>query len=327
MDTTRPDVRLGVIGLGMMGRNHARIAARLEGIDFVGGVDPAGDQHRSLADRRLYTDIEDLLEAGVDAAVVAVPSTDHEKVATRLAESGVHTLIEKPLASDVAAARRIARVFEGTGLVATVGHVERFNPALQELKSKLDGGFLGQVFSIRTRRVGPYPLRVQDVGVIKDLATHDIDLALWLGGRITEIHAQTAHKLGRPYEDLVEAVGTLDGGAVLSISVNWLTPAKKRSVTVLGERGALVADLLSADLTFFANADVPLEWDEMARLRGVSEGDTVRYALRKREPLQVELENFRDAIRKEPDAQLVHLDEGVEVLEVAERLITDAGAS
>ena len=189
------DIRLGVIGLGMMGRNHVRIASRLDGIDFVGGVDPAGDAHGSLVRGDLFEDLEEMLRVGIDAAVVAVPSADHEKVATRLAEAGIHTLIEKPLAADAGAARRIAAAFDNTDLVTGVGHVERFNPALQELKRRMDAGTLGQVFSIRTRRVGPYPLRVRDVGVVKDLATHDIDLVLWLGGGIAELHAQKAYEL------------------------------------------------------------------------------------------------------------------------------------
>jgi predicted dehydrogenase len=314
-------LRFGVIGLGSMGRHHARIAGSLEGIELVGGVDPQGDVYQTMRGLPVYGSVGELLGAGIDAAVVAVPSEDHLKVATQLADAGVHALIEKPLAPETAAAEQILNAFRDAGLVAGVGHVERYNPALRELKQRLLGNALGRIFAITTRRVGPFPLRVRDVGVVKDLATHDLDLILWLGGRVESITSQLAHRMGRPHEDLVEAIGRLDNGAVLSISVNWLTPTKERSVTVLGEGGALVADMLSADLTYYANADVPMEWDYMARLKGVSEGDMVRYAIRKREPLVVELENFRDAIVGDPGADVVSLDDGLEVVRLAERLL------
>ncbi len=322
----RAPLRMGVVGLGSMGRNHARIADRLEDVELVGGVDPDGDPQRALAHRAVFPSLDGLLAAGVDAITIAVPSEFHEEVALRAAVEGLHVLIEKPLGPDLKSAMRIRDAFAGTDLVAAVGHVERYNPALSELKRKLDQRSLGRVFSIRTQRVGPYPLRIRDVGVVKDLATHDIDLVLWLGGGIDTIHAHMAKKLG-VHEDLVEAVGRLSDGTVVSISVNWLTPTKQRTVTVLGERGALHADMLTADLTFYANADVPTEWDDMARLKGVSEGDMIRYALRKREPLQVELETFRDAIlgRIAEDGP-VSLDDGVEVLRVAD-MILDEGRS
>jgi UDP-N-acetylglucosamine 3-dehydrogenase len=316
-------LRLGVVGLGSMGRNHARIADRLEDVELVGGVDPDGDPHRALAHRPVFSSLDGLLGASVDAITIAVPSEFHEEVALRAAAEGLHVLIEKPLGPDLKSAMRIRDVFAGTGLVAAVGHVERYNPALSELKRRLLQRSLGRVFSIRTQRVGPYPLRIRDVGVVKDLATHDIDLVLWLGGRIDTIHAHMAKKLG-VHEDLVEAVGRLSDGTVVSISVNWLTPTKQRTVTVLGERGALHADMLTADLTFYANAEIPTEWDDMARLKGVSEGDMIRYALRKREPLQVELETFRDTVLARPtEDTTVPLDDGVEVLRVADMILDE----
>jgi predicted dehydrogenase len=310
-----------VIGLGSMGRHHARILSGLDGVEFVGGVDPQGDVHGAVQRHPVFGSTEELVGAGVDAAVVAVPSEDHLKIGLKLAAAGVHTLIEKPLAPDPASAQELLEAFCETGLVAGVGHVERYNPALRELKQRLLNNAIGRIFAITTKRVGPFPLRIRDVGVVKDLATHDLDLILWLGGKVETISSQLAHRMGRPHEDLVEAVGRLDSGAVVAISVNWLTPSKERSVTVLGEGGALVADMLSADLTFYANADVPMEWDYMARMKGVSEGDMVRYAIRKREPLLVELENFRDAVIGNPNADIVTLEEGLQVVELAERLL------
>lgn len=321
-------LRVGLIGLGMMGRHHARLLQQIEGIAFVGAVDPTGDRHSALQGGQLLDGLDDMLAKGVDAVVVAVPTGNHEQVALQLAAEGLPILIEKPLAADVPSATRIERVFADRSLLGCVGHVERFNPALQAMKERLDRDELGHVFSIATVRVGPFPHRIQDVGVVKDLAAHDIDLVQWLGESVFgEVSGHTAHKMGRDHEDLVSASGILANGVVVSMQVNWLTPTKQRNVTVLGERGAFVADMLAADLTFYSNADIPTEWDAVARLRGVSEGDMVRYALRKPEPLRAELEAFRDAVLDGDRGQIVSLADGVEILRVAERILESAAPS
>lgn len=315
-------LRIGLVGLGMMGRHHARVLIGLTGVDFVGACDPAGDPHDSLLRGQWFDSIDALLQAGIDAAVIATPTGDHEMVAGVLSGEGVHVLVEKPVAETAVAAERMQKMFADRRLIACVGHVERFNPALQELSRRLKEGQLGTVFSITTERVGPFPNRVRDVGVVKDLATHDIDLIRWIGGsEFATIFGQTAHRMDRPHEDLVVGAGRLENGVVVGMNVNWLTPTKSRRVTVLGERGALVADTINADLTYFANADIPSGWDAMAQIRGVSEGDMVRYAFPKREPLVVELENFRDAVLGFPGAHVVSLDEGIAVLRVAEELL------
>jgi predicted dehydrogenase len=314
-------ILIGVAGLGSMGRNHVRVLTKLDQVEFIGGADPAGDVYRSLGGYPLYPAIEDLLDIGVDAVVLAIPPGDHEKAALRLADSGIHTLIEKPLATDLEGAKAIRDAFRGKPLVAAVGHIERYNPALLEMKRRLDQRCLGKVFSISTTRTGPFPLRMGETGVVHDLATHDIDIVHWLLGRFATLRAELGNQIDHSREDLVEAVGRLDNDAIVSISVNWLTPMKQRTVTVLGERGAMVADLLTSDLTFYSNPAIPIEWEEMARLKGVSEGDVTRYAIHKPEPLQSELEAFRDAILGVPGADIVTLEEGVHVMEIAEAML------
>jgi predicted dehydrogenase len=265
------------------------------------------------------------LSESIDAAIVAVPTVLHEEVALKVAKAGVNVLVEKPIAASLDAAVRIEEAFAKQSLIGAVGHVERFNPALQSMKSRLQEGALGRVFSISTVRVGPFPDRISDVGVVKDLATHDIDLVRWLGeAEFETVHGYTAYKLGREQEDLLAASGFLANGVVVNMQVNWLTPAKRRAVTVLGERGAFVGDMLTADLTFYSNGSVPTEWDAVARLRGVSEGDMVRYALRKPEPLRLELEVFRDAVLGRNAEHIVSLSDGVETLRVAERILKSA---
>ena len=115
-----------------------------------------------------HTTPEALVEAGLDVCVVSAPTEDHERLGLLLAEAGVHTLVEKPLAGDLPAAERIVAAFRGAGLVGAVGHIERYNAALQSLRRRLEAGELGAVFQIATRRQGPFPARVRDVGVVKD---------------------------------------------------------------------------------------------------------------------------------------------------------------
>lgn len=316
-------MRFGLVGLGQMGRHHARILSTSPDVEFVGAVDPMGDRHKAMRYGKVFDTVDELVEEGVEAAVVAVPTAQHHEVAMRFASEGVHTLIEKPLAESVAAGRQIRDAFSGSGLLGAVGHVERFNSGLQEMKKRLDQGQLGRVISIATERVGPFPSRISDVGVVKDLATHDIDIVTWIGGaEFAEVGGQTAHKMGRPHEDLVVATGRLANDVVASMTVNWLSPVKRREVTVLGEKGAFVADLLTGELRFHSNADVvDSEWDQLAIMRGVSEGDTVIYAFPKREPLMVEHEAFREAVANGHAEGVVTLDEGVAILEVAQAII------
>ncbi len=291
------NLRAGLIGLGSMGRHHARVLRGLSGVDLVGVADPGGDPHNVAGDLTVLPGIEELIKAGVDYVTVAVPTAHHEAVALALAEAGVHALVEKPLGPDVESAQRMAEAFESKGLVGGVGHIERYNPSVQSLRARLENGDLGDIYQITTRRQGPFPARIADVGVVRDLAPHDIDLAAWVTqSTYTTISAQTAHRSGREHEDLVSITGRFANGTVVSHLVNWLSPMKERLTVVTGERGTFIADTLTADLTFYANGTVATTWDAIAGFRGVSEGDVVRYAIAKPEPLQTEHEAFRDAV-------------------------------
>jgi len=314
-------MRVGVIGLGAMGRHHARIWRSMEGVELVGAADPAGDQRKAAVGVPVVSTAKELLEIGIDAASVAVPSNRHESVGLALAEAGVHALIEKPVADSVTAARALAKAFDAAGLVGVVGHVERFNPALIEMRRRLQANELGKVYAMSTRRVGPFPVRVRDVGVVFDLATHDIDVIRWLCGPFKTMHSVTQSVIDGPHEDIIEVIGMLESGVIATMSVNWVSPVKERRVNVVGTRGAFVADLLSADLTFCENGQVPTEWDDISRLRGVTEGHRTTYAFQKKEPLVAELEAFRDAVLGIDGQPVVTLADGVGVLEMAEELL------
>lgn len=321
------NLRAGLIGLGMMGRHHARNLRAIDGVDLVAVADAQGDPHGVAEGLPVQPDIDALLEQNLDYVVIAAPTMYHEEIGLKVAEAGVHALIEKPLAKTFEDAQRLVKAFASKGLVGAVGHIERYNPALQELRKRLEAGELGDLYQICTRRQGPFPARIADVGVIKDLASHDIDLTAWVTQRDYElVAARTMFKAGREYEDMVSATCQLSGGLMSNHLVNWLTPTKERLTIVTGEKGMFIADTLTADLTFYANGRIATTWDDIAQFRGVSEGDVTRFAIAKPEPLRTEHENFRDAILGR-DSDVVTLEQGAQVVRVCEAMIESAATN
>ena len=313
------NLRAGLIGLGMMGRHHARNLRAIDGVDLVAVADAQGDPHGVAEGLPVLPDIDALLEQNLDYVVIAAPTMYHEEIGLKVAEAGVHALIEKPLAKTFEDAQRLVKAFASKGLVGAVGHIERYNPALQELRKRLEAGELGARAGVDARAI--------DVGVIKDLASHDIDLTAWVTQRDYElVAARTMFKAGREYEDMVSATCQLSGGLMSNHLVNWLTPTKERLTIVTGEKGMFIADTLTADLTFYANGRIATTWDDIAQFRGVSEGDVTRFAIAKPEPLRTEHENFRDAILGR-DSDVVTLEQGAQVVRVCEAMIESAATN
>ena len=317
-------IRMGLIGLGAMGRHHARVIREVEGMELVAVADAQGDKHGVARELEVLPDVAALIAEGIDAAMVAVPTYLHEQVALELAGAGVHAMVEKPIAATVAEGERVAAAFAEADLVGCVGYVERCNPALLEMRHRIEAGELGEVYQITTSRQGPFPARIADVGVVKDLATHDVDLTSWIAqSPYAMVSAQVTHRSGREHEDMMVASGRLANGIIVNHIVNWLSPLKVRETVATGEKGSVVANTLSGDLTFVANGDVRSDWDRMAVFRGVSEGDSIRYAIAKREPLRVEQENFRDRLWGR-QSESVSMSEGVHALKVVEAMLESA---
>ena len=315
-------LRAGLVGIGMMGRHHARVLDQLDGVELVAVCDPSDAVPAHLSGAPVVRSISELVKIGVDYCVVAAPTGLHHELSLELAEHDIHCLIEKPLATTSAQGRDIEQAFAKRGLVGGVGHIERYNPALIELRQRLVAGQLGTLYQIATRRQGPFPGRIGDVGVVKDLATHDIDLTMWISNSdFTSMNAVQSLRAGRAYEDMVIGIGHLSNGAITSHIINWLTPFKERCTIVHGEHGVFLADTLTADLSFFENGSVTNDWDQMSAFKGVSEGNVTRYALQRREPLLVEHQSFRDAVRNGDDGAIVTLPEGRRVLEIAEKML------
>jgi UDP-N-acetylglucosamine 3-dehydrogenase len=320
-------LRAGVVGLGVMGRHHSRVLSQLDGVDFVGVSDPADAVGPTIQGKPVFKNLDEFLEQGVDYCVVSAPTTFHLSIAQQLAERGIHALVEKPVASTAAEATELRDLFAAKSLVGGVGHIERYNPALQSARTRIEDGLLGDIYQVVTRRQGPFPGRIADVGVIKDLASHDIDLTAWVTQQeYVTVNARTAHRSGRAHEDMVVAVGTLSKGTIVSHTINWLTPFKERVTVITGENGVLVADTLTADLTYYQNGVIEQTWDGSASFRGVNEGDMVRFALNRKEPLLAEHEAFRDAVLTGDQSKIVTFAEGTRVVEIAEKMVADGQA-
>lgn len=321
-------LRVGVIGLGSMGRHHARVWAEIPDVELVAvsDVDEAA-VGRTVRGRTLrgFTDFSRMLaETSLDAVSIAVPTSRHEEVAVSAMERGVAVMIEKPLASDAGAARRIIACAERSGAVATVGHIERFNPAVLELERRLAEDPLGRIFQVKSRRTGPMAARIRDVGVTVDLATHDIDIMRQVvGAPITRVYAETAQRLHSSREDLFTGLFRFANDVVGLLDINWLTPTKIRELSVAGERGMFVVDYLAQDLRFYENSEADPRFEQLAMVAGVSEGNMVRYAISRVEPLRAELEAFAAAVRRERPVG-VTLTDGLAAVRLAELALSSA---
>jgi len=301
-------LRVGVIGVGTMGSNHARVLASLSGVDLVGVADPERGQ-RELVTRVLgcpaVGDLEGLLQLGVDAVTIAAPTHLHREIALACVDRGVHVLVEKPIASSVDEGRDIISAARRAGLTLMVGHVERFNPAVQAIKEAIRGE---DILSIAITRVGPFPPRMSNVGVVIDLAVHDIDLISWFtDSDIVEVQSQLSSAMAER-EDIALLQFRTASGVLANINTNWLTPFKARNVTVATRGKYVMGDLLTRQVTECFG----FRPDGSYSMRHLSVGHD--------EPLRAELIAFIDAIRS-GKSPAVTGEEGVASLEIAIRCL------
>ena len=323
-------MRVGVIGLGSMGRNHARVLSEIADLVVV------CDANRSVVHGwsgrvARCTDPMAMLDGNefvLDAVVVATPTSTHRKVATAAINAGMDVLVEKPLTGNVIDAQMLVDAAEKKGVFLATGHIERFNPAIVALKDRLEQ--LGEIREIGFERLGPFPARVRDTGVIHDLGTHDFDLLAYLvGSKVASMTGEAVMKdmgtsvvtsgVTSVVDVSVAGVARLENGVIATFREGWTTPTKIRRVTVWGERGMFVADLLRQELTFYANDYEPIDWESMEPFFGVSEGDVTRYKIEKREPLRLELQAFLDAANGQ-SSWCPTGEDGLEAVRLAERM-------
>ncbi|MCD4671118.1 MAG: Gfo/Idh/MocA family oxidoreductase [Anaerolineaceae bacterium] len=298
-------LRVAVIGVGSMGKNHARVYADLPDVELAAVSDVSPELAQSIGEKYGvpgYADYRRMLSVEKpDAVSIVVPTAMHEEVALAVMEAGVHLLIEKPIAATVDEGRRIIQRAKELERVLMVGHIVRFNPAMQELKKKLQAGELGRIFQVFCRRAGPFPARIRDVGVVVDLAPHDVDVMRFLLGEDPKrVFAETEQRIHTDHEDLLFGLLRFPHGVTGAVEINWLTPTKMRETLVLGERGLFRVDDLTQDLYFYENAQTAGElWAGLRTIKGVSEGSMIRYTLQRYEPLKAELQAFVQAVNGE----------------------------
>ena len=311
LDADRP-LRVGVVGVGVMGSNHARVFGDLPGVKLIGVADPDSKQ-RDFVSKALgcpaFGGVAPLLAEGVDAMTIAAPTHLHQELALTCIERGVHVLVEKPIAPSVEEGRTIIAAARSAGVALMVGHVERFNPTVEAIKDAIRDE---DILSIAITRVGPFPPRMSNVGVVIDLAVHDIDLIRWFTeSEIAEVQPQLSKAVAER-EDIALLQFRTASGVLAHINTNWLTPFKARNVTVATRNKYIMGDLLTRQVTECFG----FQPDGSYSMRHLSVGHA--------EPLRAELQAFVAAIRtgKEP---AVTGEEGVASLEIAIRCL-ESGA-
>ncbi|MCZ8314558.1 Gfo/Idh/MocA family oxidoreductase [Phreatobacter sp.] len=307
-------LRVGVVGLGVMGKNHARVLSELPGVTLVGVADPDEAQVEFVTSRlgcAGFASLEALLDAGIDALTVAAPTQLHTAISLAAIARGVHVLVEKPIAHTVEEGRRIIDAAEKAGVTLMVGHVERFNPAVQSIRQAIAGD---DILSIQITRVGPFPPRMSDIGVVIDLAVHDIDLIRWFtGSEIAEIQPQT-NSIHAAREDIALLQFRTESGVLAHINTNWLTPFKARTVHVATRNKYISGDLITRQVTECFD----YKPDGSYSMRHLS----VAYA----EPLRAELVAFIDSVRNRT-APVTGGADGLASLDIAMRCLGDRQAA
>lgn len=320
-------MKVGVIGTGMMGKNHARVYSELEGVELVGVADPS-TEGRDVAKKHgcaHYSDYKHLLEKEKpDAVSLCVPTSMHHTLAIDVIKNGTNLLVEKPIAKSVDEAEEIVSLAEKEGVKLAVGHIERFNPAVQELKKLMDKGKLGDVTSILARRVGLFPPRIKDANVIIDIAVHDIDVFRYLLGKDPEvIHASGGKALIHDREDYADIFMKYNGTNGF-IEVNWLTPVKIRVLNVTGTKGYAQLNYISQDLRLYESA-YRKTYDEFGEfVLQLGNPREIPVSVKKQEPLKLELEDFVESIKKDRQP-LVTGDDGLQVLKIVARVMDSMG--
>ena len=309
-------MKVGIAGLGAMGRHHLRVLQEMGDVEEIKLFDPFISDQSFGVKTVSISSWDHFVGSELDYCVVSSPTSSHREIAGLLGQAGVPCIIEKPLATSSEEAKELVSIFEANDTLGVVGHIERFNPAVVALKNVLASGAVGALSKLTTKRIGPFSGRIKDVGVVKDLATHDIDLAMWLtDSRYVEVSAEISYPLGNLHEDQLAASGQLSGGISFGHEVNWIAPSKERTLKIIGDRGEVLVDLLNKTVMLMEPAkDSNGQLVEGAIERFV-EVDGV-------EPLVAEHRAFQSALSTLNLGNLASLRDGLEVVSVAEKFLS-----
>jgi UDP-N-acetylglucosamine 3-dehydrogenase len=319
-------LRLGLAGLGSMGRNHLRVISNHPETVLAAVADPTAEALAAAVDQTGAQGFADPLDmiagADLDGIVIAAPTTNHTALALAAIERGLPVLVEKPLAATVDDAIAIVSAARKRGVRVQVGHVERYNPAVLEMGRLLRAGWLSTIYAITSRRAGPFPARIRDVGVTVDLGTHDVDMLSWIAGeRPIRVYAETAQRIHATHEDLLFGLMHFPSGATGFLDVDWLTPAKRRSLMAVGEEGMFELDYLTQKLTFTrSNVERP---QMIAGYATTFSGDVAEIPVVSIEPLRAQLDEFVRVLRT-GDQPYVPGEDGLWAVGIANALLTAA---
>jgi UDP-N-acetylglucosamine 3-dehydrogenase len=319
-------MRLGLLGLGTMGRNHLRVISNHPDTVLAAVSDVSAEALAAAVEQTGAQGFADPLEmiaaAEIDGVVVASPTTSHAAQTLAAIERGLPVLVEKPLAATVEEGLAVVAAARKRGVRVQVGHVERYNPAVLEMGRLLREGWLSNVYAITSRRAGPFPARIRDVGVTVDLGTHDVDMLCWIAGeRPIRVYAETSQRIHATHEDLTFGLMHFPSGAAGFLDVDWLTPAKRRSLVAIGEEGMFELDFLTQRLTFTrSNVERP---QVIGGYATTFTGDVAEIPVVSVEPLRAQLDEFVRVLRS-GDRPYVDAEDGLWAVAIASALITAA---
>jgi len=310
-------LKVGVIGLGSMGKNHARVCSDIESIKLSGVSDINKVVCKNIASRlttKSYSDYKDLISE-IDAAIVATPTITHYDIALDLLDKGKHVLVEKPICENIEKANSLIRKAEDQGLVLAVGHIERHNPAVRFVKDNLELKKFGELITIISKRVSNFPGRIRDVGVIFDFGVHDIDVMRYLSGEVESVYAKAGKFIDNiDYEDHANIVLNFKNGITGVIEVNWLTPIKIRKLFLTCSKSFVEADYIYQSVTISSSSFK--EIDEMNLYNVHIQHNINQISIEKKEPLKNEIEDFILAINNHKNPLVTGRD-GLMALKIA----------
>lgn len=313
-------IKLGIIGIGVMGSHHLRISSTLPEIKEIVIADFNNTKLNYAREKynvKGYSNhVEMLKKEKPDAVIVAVPTKYHKNIVIQCFEHDSHVLVEKPIAETEEDAEEMISLSKQKNKIFTVGHVERFNPAVAKLKELINNNQIGRSYLVKTCRVGPFPKRLYGApgGVLIDLAVHDIDVIQYLIGPIKEVYSKLLIEGKQEiYAKILLDIGDMVKG---SCEISWVSPKRLREIEIYGTKGMLKCSYDQQNIIFYENADFTEDKENIFCGGHVSAGKTQDFPVEKNEPLRLEIQNFVNSIL-DREKILVKPEQAKQVLKIA----------
>lgn len=319
-------INIGIIGVGAMGYNHVRVLLRMKDVKLVAIADSNEDTldrvSQTFGVTNKYTSYEDMIKKHkLDAALIAAPTESHKKITIDCVRNGLHVFVEKPIAGSVSDGKEMIEFADKHKKLLMVGHIERFNPVVIQIKKFIGEGILGDIYLVNTVRAGPYPKRIKDVGVLIDLAVHDIDIIGYLVGKIKQVYSQLilTGKVSIYCKSLFKIYPDINGSSEFS----WVSPKRTRTIQIYGTKGILEGNYQDQTLKFYENSENDKQlnsgdyYKDIFLSGNISSGNVIEYPIKKEEPLKLELEHLMDCIRSNKKTLIDNPNEALKALQIA----------